>query len=388
MSGERVADVAVIGAGLAGTCVATILARRGHAVTLVEPREHYPDCFKAEKLEADQVALLRKHGLLDAMLPRAAHIRDIHVAWGGATHDVVRQEQYGIAYHDMVNQARMTFPAGLDWRRTTANALTVSDDVQAVGCKDGSTVRARLVVVASGMAMGRLHEQLGVRKRMVSDHHSYHFGFTVEREDGGPWGFDALTYHARDTRRAVDYLTLFRMGTVMRANLFTYWAPDDPRIAEFVAAPGPLLERHLPGLARVLGALRVVGKVERFPIDLYVADGVPGDGWVLVGDAYQSVCPATGTGLSKVLNDVDALVDHVEAWLATPGMGRAKTAAYYDDARKTGTDAGSLGAALYRRRQATLDTLRWRLHRTKLYGQMRLAGLLRRVRGADVAVAS
>ena len=48
-------------------------------------------------------------------------------------------------------------------------------------------------------------------------------------------------------------------------------------------------------------------------------------GLVLLGDAFQSVCPTTGTGLSKVLTDVDVFChDCVPDWLATSGMGIEK----------------------------------------------------------------
>ena len=57
-------------------------------------------------------------------------------------------------------------------------------------------------------------------------------------------------------------------------------------------------------LPRLLGDYRVTTKIENRVIDLYVADAQPLDGIVMIGDALQSVCPATGTGLSKVLTDV------------------------------------------------------------------------------------
>ena len=61
---------------------------------------------------------------------------------------------------------------------------------------------------------------------------------------------------------------------------------------------------------------------------------------MLVGDAFATSCPAAGTGARKVLVDVERLCNvHIPRWLATPGMGEAKIAAFYDDPVKQACDA-------------------------------------------------
>lgn len=50
-------------------------------------------------------------------------------------------------------------------------------------------------------------------------------------------------------------------------------------------------------------------------------------GVVLIGDAFATSRPATGTGISKAFGDVDLLVNrHFPNWLATPGMAAEKIA--------------------------------------------------------------
>ena len=88
-----------------------------------------------------------------------------------------------------------------------------------------------------------------------------------------------------------------------------------------------------------MGDFTVPGFVKIRPVDLYVTKGYRQDGIVLVGDAFATSCPAAGTGARKVLVDVERLCNvHIPRWLATPGMGEAKIAAFYDDPVKQACD--------------------------------------------------
>ena len=153
----------------------------------------------------------------------------------------------------------------------------------------------------------------------------------------------------------------------MRANLFTYWKPDDDRIRELSKSPKATLLELMPGLRKVIGDFDVPGKVERACIDLYVVEPPKVPGALFVADACQSVCPATGTGLSKLLTDVDILLDdRISEWLSSPGMSADKLAGFYSESRKIATDHHSLSAAM-RRRSATVEpsAIRWWINRLK-----------------------
>ena len=96
-----------------------------------------------------------------------------------------------------------------------------------------------------------------------------------------------------------------------------------------------------------MGDFTVPSFVQIRPVDLYVTKGYRQDGVVLVGDAFSSSCPAAGTGARKVLVDVERLCNvHIPRWLATPGMGEAKIAAFYDDPVKQACDALSSAGRL------------------------------------------
>ena len=60
--------------------------------------------------------------------------------------------------------------------------------------------------------------------------------------------FPALTYFSEGPRDRIPYLTVFPIGTRMRANLFTYREIGDPWLREFRVAPVKTLDATLPRL--------------------------------------------------------------------------------------------------------------------------------------------
>lgn len=371
------ADVIIIGAGLAGATAAAVLARQGRDVTLVDPRPVYPACFKAEKIEPEHAELLRKFGLLDGLIPWTGHIREVLEARNGRVLRPLALEQYGIAYGDMVNGVRRSLPPTVSFRPARVERMANGPDLQRVTLSTGEELTARLVVLACGTG-GHLHERLGLSRRMIRREQSAAFGFTITREDRQPFGFDALTYFPNGRATRIDYLTLFLIQDSMRANLFVFRSLGEDWVRRFVREPHAELQRSLPKLAPLIGEFRVLGKVETAKSDLYAVDNHRQPGIVLIGDAFMSVCPTTGLGLSKVLTDVDVLCSEcVPAWFATPGMDVEKVAAFYDHPRKRAVDRRSLQSAEYRRRLSTDTSLRWHLHRLRLDLTRRVEALRR-----------
>ena len=364
MISNNEAEIIIIGAGLAGSTAATVLGAKGLRVILLDSRDPYPVCFKAEKIEEDQAQLFRKFGLLDALAPATGRIRTVLNAQRGKVLYAQPIEQYGIRYHDMVNLIRRRLPKSVDFRLGQVKNIVTGPQLQRVAINGGVELTSRLVVVASGTS-AQLCARLGIRRTMIRPRHSFAFGFDIERLDGERFHFDSVTYYPFRTSERIAYLTLFLIGRTMRANLFTFRTSDEEWVRQFLSEPAEQLESALPGLDKIIGPFRVVGRVECATINLYTTEDLRHPGIVLIGDAFQSVCPTTGTGLSRVLTDVDVLSECIPAWLDTPRMGANKISQFYNHPRKIAADVSSLKQTEYVRKVSTARARQWIVYQAR-----------------------
>jgi 2-polyprenyl-6-methoxyphenol hydroxylase-like FAD-dependent oxidoreductase len=363
-------DCAIIGAGLAGSAAAAVLGRQGLRVALIDPRPRCRPTFKAEKIEPNQADAFRRLGLADGVLPHAARIHTILEAHGGRVLRTVPIEQYGLDYSEIVNAVRAQIPGDVTQHLARASHIAPGADVQTIMLDTGESLSARIVILAAGVS-GNLLRKLGVERNEIRKRHSVSVGFDIARADGKPFDFDALTYWADSLNGGLDFITMFRVPGRMRVNVFGYPNRDDQSMHQLASHPRPVLDRLVPRLTRLIGDWAATSKVQSQAIDLYRAEPPRVDGVVLIGDALQSVCPATGTGLTKVLTDVEVLSRALPLWLASPGMPADKIAPFYADDRKLTADRESLANAEYRRRFSTDASWRWNLHRRRTYLEMR-----------------
>lgn len=347
-------DVAIVGAGLCGSIAATMLGRSGRAVALVDPSRIYPDDFRVEKFDDDQMRVLRNTGLGKAVLAASTHDRSVSVSMLGRMAEKRISDQRGFDYGALVNLLRREIPPSVAQIHAKVTSIANGADRQRVTLSTGETVEARLVVLASGLNNG-LREALGIERADLAQCQSITFGFDMEPAAGASFPFRALTCYGEHPRQRIAYITLFPIGTRMRANLFVYRDLGDPWLSAFRAAPEATLAHAMPRLARWTGPFRIVGPVKMRPVDLYETRGYLKPGVVLVGDAFATACPAAGTGARKALVDVERLCNgHVARWLATPGMGVEKIATFYADPEKTASDRRSFALARDLKRR-TLD---------------------------------
>ena len=370
-------DVVIVGGGLAGSIAAVVLGRAGHRVTVIDRHAEYPPEFRVEKIAGDQVTLLRRLGLLDAIAAASSPFDQVINVRRGRIIDRTYSAHYGILYHDLVAAVRAQLPRAVRLIIGRAVDVEAGAERQRVRLDNDETVEARLVVVATGMAEALRHK-LGIVRRLVFEKHSVSFGFSVVPGAGGSFDFPSLTYYGERVADRTDYLSLFPVGNAMRANLFTFRDHRDPWLRDVRRDTKQTLLAGMPGLARYLGDFTVIDQVQNWIMDLYVVENFRRDGVVLVGDAFQTSCPAAGTGVSRLLSDLDRLCHvHLPRWLATPGMGAEKIAQFYDDPVKQAADARSAGLAHYRRALTIEAGMRWTAHREQLYLRRRVFGWIR-----------
>jgi 2-polyprenyl-6-methoxyphenol hydroxylase-like FAD-dependent oxidoreductase len=375
----KYADIAIVGGGLAGSTAAAMLGRASIATILIDPHPTYPADFRVEKLSgADQLARFRKTGLAGAILPQATHDGANWIARFGTLLDKVPSQQFGIAYDALVNAIRREIPGSVEQIFAKAVSVSTSDDRQKVVLSNDEVISARLVVIANGLNVG-LRQMLGIAREITSRAHSISIGFDIAPVGRNSFDFPALTYFSERPGDRIPYITLFPIGERMRANLFTYREPGDVWLRELRVAPVKTLNAALPRLKKITGEFAVSDEVKIRPADLYVNSGYRRAGLALVGDAFASSCPVTGTGTDKVFTDVARLCNvHIPAWLVTDGMGEDKIAAFYDDPVKQACDAWAMEKAFSFRSVSIDHSLYWRMQRWARFLSWLGSGYLRR----------
>ncbi len=365
-------DVAVIGAGVAGLAAATRLAIDGQSVLLLASHMRHPREFRAEKFGVHEADLLGRLGLWRAARPAMTSFDEVLVGRWGKEVDRIAMREYSMRYPDFVDALRGGVPADVVQEVGRVSHIEVEDTASGAGksregqeivLSDGRRRRARLVVLATGLMDG-LRRQLGVGRTVISSAHSSIFGFDLAAPPAKV-AFRSLTWRGERFGDGIAYMTLFPLGGALRANLFTHWDPAGPETAAFTRDPGGFIAANLPGFTRHCGAIAVAGLVEQRRVDLLATENRERDGVVLIGDAFCTSCPSTGTGIRKVLTDVDRLVAHVPAWLSTPGMAAGKIASFYADPVKSASDRAAVGLSIEGRRMLVDRSLAWRYRRLR-----------------------
>ncbi len=343
-----VADVGIVGAGLCGSLLALILARRGVSVVIVDLHPEHRTDFRCEKVSPAQIALLEALGVADVL--NAAFPGD------GGLH------KNGFRYEAMVNAVRAAWPPGV--RFVADRVLDVSGDggLQRLIGPDGELARARLAVIASGSSPA-LISRLGLERQVLREGHSICVGFSLVTAAGAPLPFNDRVHFGERAGDRVGYASFFPMDGATRVNLFTYHDPSDPWVRHARRAPLQALLEIAPGLKRHLAGAREVGPADIRVTHLHRLVRPERPGLVVIGDAFQTSCPSTAFGVTRLLTDIRQLLVRLPAWLERPNIEASVIAGFYTDAAKAEVDRRALAAAERIRRTSVETSLPWRLYR-------------------------
>ena len=326
-------DVAIVGASAAGCAAATLLARRGLRVALVE-RSPDPDSFKTvctHYIQASATPAIRRLGLAER-IESAGGLRnsiDLWTRYGWVRHPGAGELPHGYSIRrerldPLARSLAMETPGVEPLLGTRAVGLVERDGRVAgvrVAGRDGEEreLRARLVVAADGRS-SKLAELADVPGRSWPNRrHTYwaYFRGLPLRTPGRAqlWFLDPCVAYAFPND---DDLTLVASWGLHR-DLDEFRADTDHAVrAQFAELP------DAPRLADGEQVSRWLGKVDmpnirRAPVHR---------GMALVGDAAQASDPVWGVGLGWAFQSAEWLAEAVAPALAGGGDLDAALGAY------------------------------------------------------------
>lgn len=315
-------DAVVVGASLAGSATAILLARAGARVALVEQR---PEMSAYKKIcthfiQSSAVATLERLELLEPMFAAGA-VRSrarIHCP-AGWIEPSEGEHAYGVNLRREVLDPLIRGAAA----ETPGVELMLGETVGAL-LRDGETVcgvqtrdrtgrelrlRAKLVVGADGRG-SRVAKLAGVRERKRrNERFAYGAYFEGPSPSGGP---DALFWLLDP-----DMVAMFPTDAGLT---FIAAMPTKRRLAQFREDPGGALLELVAGApdAPSIESMRMVTEPQG-KLDMTNVEHAPtAPGLALVGDAATAADPLWGIGCGWALQSAEWLADSVAAPLTGP----------------------------------------------------------------------
>jgi 2-polyprenyl-6-methoxyphenol hydroxylase-like FAD-dependent oxidoreductase len=399
-------DVIVVGARCAGAPLATLLARKGLDVAVVERATFPRDTLSTHVFQAQALAFLDRLGVVEQIRATRAPILNatdgrqddlrFRTPWpqrpgdpGGITS--VRRLLLDPILADAAREA------GADVRMGTKVTGLLEDEDRVRGvrvARNGSvdTLGARLVVGADGRN-STVAQLADARKYNVTPNQRFAYWAFFEGADPGP--DPAFVFHRWDDR--------LLLATPADSGLYQVILIPDlkdlPRFRQDLEGSFMEYARSCRPVAQALNGARRVGKffgMLRFEGFFREASG---PGWVLVGDAGHFKDPTPGQGIQDAFRQADALApviaDHIgfsdeklDRALVEWGRWRDRDAAehywFASDLGKAGTIPASVLELTRRlvargRTQSFVELFNHRTRPSKVFTAPRLLGATARL---------
>ena len=325
-------DVVVIGGGPAGATAATLVARQGHSVLLLE-REHFPRYHIGESLIPETFWVLERLGMLDKLrgsrfvnkhsvqfvsdqgrLSEPFYFADHKPHESSRTWQVLRQDfdmmmldnarEHGVEVREGVRVLEVLFEAG---RAVGVRAVDEAGVVREIRC--------RVVVDAAGQSCV-IQDRLGLRE------------WDPVLKKAAIWTY--WKGAARDRGR--DEGATLVMQTQGKKGWFWYIPMQDDMVSVGVVAPYDYLftgrdskdlekiyleeVEKCPGVQPRIAAAERAAPFRAAKEYSYRSREVAGDGWVLVGDAFGFLDPLYSSGILLALKSGADAADAIAEGLA------------------------------------------------------------------------
>ena len=372
---DLTADVLVIGGGPGGSTAATMLARKGFQVVLLE-REHFPREHIGESLLPASIPVLEELGVLPA-IQEAGFLRKwgATMVWGKedapwSWYFRETNQKYPHAYqvwrpHFDQLLLENSRAHGVDVREGHAVRAVLFEDGRAVGVRCAAdsagefTARAAFIVDASGQS-ALLGRQLQVRR------------WDPLFRNLAVYGYFAGTQRLAAPDETNILVESYPHGWFWDIPLHTGWmsvgAVVDSRSAQEAmrhSSPARFLMEQIaqaPHTRRMLREAELVSGPFVLKDWSYVSDEVVGDGYILVGDAACFVDPLFSSGVHLALMAGVLAAAYVTTALKDPSMREAAGRVYRDLYYKEYGHFRDM-AALFYASNRTVDSYFWEARR-------------------------
>jgi flavin-dependent dehydrogenase len=333
-----VCDVAVIGAGPAGSTIATLLARRGYRV-LVYEKDRHPRFHIGESLLPLNLELFERLGVADqvakiGMVKRAAEFNSVE---HGKTVQFSFADAFDCHYPYAYQVRRSEFDAMLV-ENARANGAQVFEGWRATGVEFGRNevavdvaapdgtpvkVRARYLVDASGRDTF-LAGKFGIKRRNVKHSSAALYGHFrgARRSEGADQGNISIYWFAHGW---FWFIPLADGTTSVGAVCWPYYLKtrrSDPStfLRETIALSPALAERLRD--AEMIAPATATGNYS------YTSDRMSGDRYIMVGDAFAFIDPVFSSGVYLAMKSSFLAAEVVQGVLSGTGDARQLNAQF------------------------------------------------------------